>query len=60
MPWNVTFRALRAEVYMKEGSYYKAIDDYKSITKLKPDSMTEYLQMSKLHYALGDLEDALR
>ncbi|XP_071798592.1 dnaJ homolog subfamily C member 3-like [Asterias amurensis] len=59
MPWNVTFRALRAEVYMKEGSYYKAIDDYKSITKLKPDSMAEYLQMSKLHYALGDLEDAL-
>ncbi|XP_022098739.1 dnaJ homolog subfamily C member 3-like [Acanthaster planci] len=59
VPWNVGFRQLRADAYVMYGNYYKAIDDYRAITKLKPDSTEEYFQMSHLFYILGDLEESL-
>ncbi|XP_038050254.1 dnaJ homolog subfamily C member 3-like [Patiria miniata] len=59
IPWNVGIRQLRADAYVVYGNYYKALDDYRAITKLKPDCTEEYLQMSDLNYVLGDLEESL-
>lgn len=49
----------RAKVYTQMGELYKAIDDLRSVTKLVPDSTEVYLEMSRTHDSMGDLDMAL-
>ncbi|XP_072034388.1 dnaJ homolog subfamily C member 3-like [Amphiura filiformis] len=59
VPWDATLREKRAKVYMNSGEVYKALDDYRAITQLVPDSTDVFYKMSSLHYQIGDLEESL-
>ena len=59
MPWNAEIHRKRAGVYQQQGDIYKMIDDLRSVTRLVPDSREAYLEMSRQHDSLGDLEMAL-
>lgn len=59
-PWDATLRSKRGECYEVMGELYKAIADMKTTTKLTSDNTAGYLQISRLQYQMGELEDALR
>ncbi|XP_046851742.1 dnaJ homolog subfamily C member 3-like [Xenia sp. Carnegie-2017] len=59
-PWDASLRSKRAECYEVMGELYKAVTDIKTTTKLVSDNTGAFLQISKLHYQMGDLEDGLR
>ena len=59
VPWDAKLREKRATLYMNSGQVYRALDDYRAITQLVPDSTDVYYKMSTLRYQIGDLEDAL-
>ncbi|KAK3730173.1 hypothetical protein QZH41_016006 [Actinostola sp. cb2023] len=59
-PWDSELRLMRADCYERMGDFVNAISDIKPTTKLINDNTEGYLKMSRLHYEMGELEDALR
>ncbi|EDO32703.1 predicted protein [Nematostella vectensis] len=59
-PWDPELRMMRADCYERQGDLIKAISDIKPTTKLINDNTQAFLRMSKLHYEIGELEEALR
>ncbi|XP_048883210.1 dnaJ homolog subfamily C member 3b [Brienomyrus brachyistius] len=58
-PWDPDFRELRAECYIRLGEPRKAIQDLTPTTRLRNDNRAAFLQLSKLHYSLGEHQEAL-
>ncbi|XP_006627502.2 dnaJ homolog subfamily C member 3b [Lepisosteus oculatus] len=58
-PWDPESRELRADCYMKLGETRKAIQDLAPTTRLRNDNRAAFLQLSRLHYSLGEHEDSL-
>lgn len=59
-PWDAMLRAKRGECYEVMGELYKAIADIKTTTRLTSDNTAGFLQICRLQYQMGELEDALR
>lgn len=59
-PWDATLRSWRGECYEIMGELYKAVADIKATTKLVSDNTGAFLQISRLQYQMGELEDGLR
>lgn len=51
---------LRADCYIQLGEYQKAIFEIRPTTKLRNDNTAAYMQLSTLHYKLGDSEESLK
>ena len=58
-PWDPTLRELRAECYIAQGDYFKAIGDIRTTTKLINDNTAGFMKLSKLYYAMGEAEESL-
>ncbi|XP_033759838.1 dnaJ homolog subfamily C member 3-like [Pecten maximus] len=58
-PWDVELREIRAECYMAQGDYFKAVGDIRSTTKLRSDNTPAFLKLSLLYYDMGDAENSL-
>lgn len=50
---------MRAEAYIAQGEYFKAISDIRPTAKLMPDNTKAYMKMSTLHYQMGEEEESL-
>ncbi|XP_066578666.1 dnaJ homolog subfamily C member 3b [Amia ocellicauda] len=58
-PWDPDARELRAECFIQLGQLQKAIQDLTPTTRLRNDNRAAYLQLSQLHYRLGEHEQSL-
>ncbi|XP_059169976.1 dnaJ homolog subfamily C member 3-like [Physella acuta] len=58
-PWDTDLREMRAEAYIAQGEYFKAISDIRPTAKLMPDNTKAYMKMSTLHYQMGEEEESL-
>ncbi|XP_078694396.1 dnaJ homolog subfamily C member 3-like isoform X2 [Branchiostoma floridae x Branchiostoma belcheri] len=57
--WDPSLREKRAQCYMEIGEHFKAINDIKPTTKMRPDNTEAYFRVSKMYYDVGELEDSL-
>ncbi len=58
-PWDPDLRELRAECYIAQGDYFKAIGDIRPTTKLRSDNTAGYYKLSTLYYEMGEAQDSL-
>ena len=58
-PWDPDLRELRAECYIAQGDYFKAIGDIRPTTKLRNDNTAGYYKLSVLYYEMGEATDSL-
>ncbi|CAL1533171.1 unnamed protein product [Lymnaea stagnalis] len=58
-PWDTDLREMRADAYVAQGEYFKAISDIRPTAKLTPDNTRAYFRMSLLHYKMGEEEESL-
>lgn len=58
-PWDPEFREIRAECYIAQGEFFKAIGDIRPTTKLRNDNTKGYYKLSLLHYDIGDADESL-
>ncbi|MGH0186267.1 UNVERIFIED_CONTAM: hypothetical protein FKN15_020960 [Acipenser sinensis] len=58
-PWDPDARELRAACFIELGEPRKAIQDLNPTTKLRNDNRAAFLQLSRLHYSLGEHPDSL-
>ncbi|XP_041093234.1 dnaJ homolog subfamily C member 3b [Polyodon spathula] len=58
-PWDPDARELRAACFVELGEPRKAIQDLSPATKLRNDNRAALLQLSLLHYRLGEHSDSL-
>ncbi len=58
-PWDPEIREMRAECYIAQGDYFKAVGDIRPTTKLRNDNTKGYLKLSRLYYDMGDAEESL-
>ena len=59
-PWDPNLREMRADCYMAQGDYFKAIGDIRPTTKLRNDNTAGYYKLSMLHYQMGEPDESLR
>uniref|UniRef100_A0A915AJB2 J domain-containing protein n=3 Tax=Parascaris univalens TaxID=6257 RepID=A0A915AJB2_PARUN len=57
--WDARLHENRAKCYEHTGEVQKAIADFRSVSKLVPDSTEAFLTISKLYYGIGDAEESL-
>lgn len=57
--WSYELKESRAKCFEKTGDIINAINDLRSLTKMKPDNTDGYLKLSKLHYLIGEPEESL-
>lgn len=50
---------MRADCYIAQGEYYKAISDIRQTAKLISDNTAAYFRVSTLLYQIGEAEDSL-
>jgi DnaJ family protein C protein 3 len=58
--WDASLYEKRAACFEAHGEPQKAVADLRAITKLVADSTEHYYKISKLLYAIGDLDESLR
>ncbi|XP_056431557.1 dnaJ homolog subfamily C member 3b [Gadus chalcogrammus] len=58
-PWDPESRELRADCYIRLGDPQKAIQDLTPTTRLRNDNRAAFLQLSTLHYSLGQHAESL-
>ncbi|KAJ8310306.1 hypothetical protein KUTeg_012171 [Tegillarca granosa] len=59
-PWDPEFREIRAECYIAQGEFFKAIGDIRPTTKLRNDNTKGFYKLSLLHYDIGDADESLK
>ena len=59
VPWDPNLRELRAECYIAQGDFFKAIGDIRPTTKLRSDNTQAYYRLSTLYYEMGDADESL-
>uniref|UniRef100_A0AAF5PKL4 J domain-containing protein n=2 Tax=Wuchereria bancrofti TaxID=6293 RepID=A0AAF5PKL4_WUCBA len=57
--WYADLYKNRAKCREKLGDVQKAISDYRTVTKLLPDSTETFYKISQLYYLTGDVEESL-
>ncbi|EFO20110.1 hypothetical protein LOAG_08383 [Loa loa] len=57
--WHANLYRNRAKCREKLGDVQKAIVDYRTVTKLLPDSTETFYKISQLYYLTGDVEESL-
>ncbi|VDK69053.1 unnamed protein product [Onchocerca ochengi] len=57
--WHANLYKNRATCREKLGNVQKAIADYRTVTKLLPDSTETFYKVSQLYYLTGDVEESL-
>uniref|UniRef100_A0A0R3RWM8 J domain-containing protein n=1 Tax=Elaeophora elaphi TaxID=1147741 RepID=A0A0R3RWM8_9BILA len=57
--WHANLYKNRAICREKLGDMQKAIADYRTVTKLLPDSTETFYKISQLYYLTGDVEESL-
>ncbi|KAM3715964.1 DnaJ [Dirofilaria immitis] len=57
--WYANLYRNRAKCREKLGNMQKAIADYRTVTKLLPDSTETFYKISQLYYLAGDVEESL-
>ncbi|EJW77852.1 hypothetical protein WUBG_11235 [Wuchereria bancrofti] len=58
--WYADLYKNRAKCREKLGDVQKAISDYRTVTKLLPDSTETFYKISQLYYLTGDVEESLK
>ncbi|KAI8740147.1 dnaJ subfamily C member 3 isoform X2 [Biomphalaria glabrata] len=58
-PWDTDLREMRADAFIAQGEYFKAISDIRPTAKLTPDNTRAFFKMSLLHYKMGEEVDSL-
>jgi DnaJ homolog subfamily C member 3 len=58
-PWSIGSHQLRSECHLNVGDLQRAANDIHALSKLIPDNTEAYLQLSEIHYELGDADQAL-
>lgn len=57
--WCYELKEMRAEAFEHVGDVVSAINDIRSLTRLKSDNTDGFYKLSKLHYLFGEPEDSL-
>ena len=59
-PWDAKLREMRADCYIKQGDYFKAVGDIRPTTKLIPDNTDAFFLLSSLYYNMGEADTSLK
>ncbi|KAI0233647.1 DnaJ-like subfamily C member 3 [Lamellibrachia satsuma] len=58
-PWDPELREMRAECYIAQGDYFRAVGDIRPTTKLRNDNTDGYYKLSTLYYMMGEADESL-
>ena len=51
---------MRAECYIAQGDYFRAVGDIRPTTKLRNDNTDGYYKLSNLYYKMGEADESLK
>lgn len=57
--WNPDLHRKRGKIRLARGDTQNAITDIRAVAKLVPDSTEVYLEISRMYYEIGDIENAM-